>query len=190
MKTCLLGFTLSALLLSGRSWAQSCDCAYLTSEVSRLKAENAFLRKNAPKNSGAASVPTQSVPAQLASGGAQKQIVEQVEYSLVRATGNIKAQTVQVDILVKNVGPTRDLQFQGLLGVDAGGEQYQTYDVGFGNTTRSKVTTSVPVKAAGVIKKILPSVKSFSVLTFSVFRSDSGPGNPSFEFRNVPIVWK
>ncbi|SFQ56708.1 hypothetical protein [Hymenobacter arizonensis] len=186
----LLGCTLIALMISSHAWAQSCDCDYLKSEVSRLKAENAFLRKNAPKSVETASVPTQSVPAQPASAVAQKQTIEQVEYSLVRATGNIKAQTVQVDILVKNTGPTRDLQFQGLLGVDASGEQYQTYDVGFGNSPRSKVTTNVPVKAAGVIKKILPSVKSFSVLTFTVFRSDSGPGNPSFEFRNVPIVWK
>lgn len=179
---------MSALLISGQSWAQTTDCDYLKSEVSRLKAENAFLRKNAPKSASSAAAPIQSPPAQPAS--AQKQTVERVEYSLVRAVGNSKAQTVQVDLLVKNVGPTRDLQFQGLLGVDAGGEQYQTYDVGFGNTPRSKVTTDVPVKAAGVIKKILPSVKSFTVLTFSVYRENSGPGTPTFEFRNVPIVWK
>ena len=40
--------------------------------------------------------------------------MERIEYTLVRATGNIKAQTVQVDLLVKNVGPTRELQFQDL----------------------------------------------------------------------------
>lgn len=60
--------------------------------------------------------------------------MERIEYTLVRATGNIKAQTVQVDLLVKNVGPTRELQFQDLVGVDMGGEQYKTYDVGFGNS--------------------------------------------------------
>ena len=155
-----------------------------------MKAENAFLRKNAPKNTGIIAVPTSAAPAQPANSGSQKQTVEQVEYTLVRATGNSKTQTVQVDLLVKNVGPTRALQFQGLVGVDAGGEQYQTYDVGFGNSPRSSVTTNIPVKAAGVIKKIMPSVKSFSILTFSVYRSDSGPGTPSFEFRNVPIIWK
>ena len=190
MKIPLLGFMLSAWLIADQCQAQSCDCDYLKSEVSRLKAENAFLRKNAPKNSSTTAGPTPSAPAQPASAGSQKQTVEQVEYTLVRAVGNSKTQTVQVDLLVKNVGPTRALQFQGLVGVDAGGEQYQTYDVGFGSSPRSNVTTNVPVKAAGVIKKIMPAVKSFTILTFSVYRSDSGTGTPSFEFRNVPIVWK
>ena len=181
---------LSAWLMAGHCQAQSCDCDYLKSEVSRLKAENAFLRKNAPKGAGTAVAPPQTAPVQTTNAGGQKQTVEQVEYTLVRATGNRKTQTVQVDLLVKNVGPTRALQFQGLLGVDASGEQYQTYDVGFGNSPRSNVTTNVPVKAAGVITKILPSVQSFAVLTFSVYRSDSGPGTPSFAFQNVPISWK
>ena len=125
---------MSTLLFTSRSWAQSCDCDYLKSEVSRLKAENAFLRKNAPKSSGVVSAPTQAAPAQPGSASAQKQTVERIEYTLVRATGNIKAQTVQVDPLVKNVGPMRGLQFQDLVGVDMGGEQYKTYDVGFGNS--------------------------------------------------------
>jgi len=109
IKISLLGFALSTLLFTSRSWAQSCDCDYLKSEVSRLKAENAFLRKNAPKSSGVVSAPTQSAPAQPVSASAQKQTVERIEYTLVRATGNIKAQTVQVDLLVKNVVPTREL---------------------------------------------------------------------------------
>ena len=125
---------MSTLLFTSRSWAQSCDCDYLKSEVSRLKAENAFLRKNAPKSSGVVSAPTQAAPAQPVSASAQKQTVERIEYTLVRATGNIKAQTVQVDPLVKNVGPMRGLQFQDLVGVDIGGEQYKIYDVGFGNS--------------------------------------------------------
>ena len=125
---------MSTLLLTSRSWAQSCDCDYLKSEVSRLKAENAFLRKNAPKSSGVVSAPTQAAPAQPVSASAQKQTVERIEYTLVRATGNIKAQTVQVDPLVKNVGPMRGLQFQDLVGVDMGSEQYKIYDVGFGNS--------------------------------------------------------
>ena len=125
---------MSTLLFTSRSWAQSCDCDYLKSEVSRLKAENAFLRKNASKSSGVVSAPTQSAPAQPGSASVQKQAAERIEYILVRATGNIKAQTVQVDLLVKSVGPTRELQFQDLVGVDMGGEQYKTYDVGFGNS--------------------------------------------------------
>ena len=126
---------MSTLLFTSRSWAQSCDCDYLKSEVSRLKAENAFLRKNAPKSSGVVSAPTQAAPAQPVSASAQKQTVERIEYTLVRATGNIKAQTVQVDPLVKNVGPMRGLQFQDLVGVDMGSEQYKIYDVGFGNSS-------------------------------------------------------
>ena len=180
---------LSAWLMASHCQAQSCDCDYLKSEVSRLKAENAFLRKNAPKSAGATAA-SPAAPAQAANAGGQTQTVEQVEYTLVRATGNRKTQTVQVDLLVRNVGPTRALQFQGLLGVDAGGEQYQTYDVGFGSSPRSNVTTNVPVKAAGVITKILPSVQRFAVLTFSVYRSNSGPGTPNFVFQNVPINWK
>ena len=100
-----------------------------------MKAENAFLRKNAPKSSGVVCAPTQSAPAKPGSASAQKQAAERIEGTLVRATGNIKAQTVQVDLLVKNVGPTRELQFQDLVGVDMGGEQYKTYDVSFGNSS-------------------------------------------------------
>ena len=45
-----------------------------------------------------------------------------------------KLKPCRAHYLVKNVGPTRELQFQDLVGVDMGGEQYKTYDVGFGNS--------------------------------------------------------
>ena len=121
----------------------------------------------------------------------QTQTGEDVAYTLVSCTGSRKAQTVTVKFLVKNSGPTRDLQFAKLTAVDPAGTGYQTYDVGFGTTPRSSVATGINVKAAGVIKGILPSVKSFAIITLASYKKNSGPGKDvEMEYRDVPITWQ
>ena len=121
----------------------------------------------------------------------QTQTGEDVAYTLVSCTGSRKAQTVTVRFLVKNNGPTRDLQFAKLTAVDPAGTSYQTYDVGFGTTPRSSVATGINIKAAGVIKAVLPSVKSFALVTLASYKKNSGPGKDvEMEYRDVPITWQ
>ena len=75
-----------------------------------------------------------------------------------------------------STGATRDLQFIKLVAIDASGEQHPTYDVGIDTTPRIRVPTGVRVKAAGILKGVLPSVTSFSLITLSSYPKNVGPG--------------
>lgn len=172
MLKCFLPLLGLALLGNTAAQAQTkaCDCAALQAQLSRLKAENALLRQTQGKGSPALPfAPSSALPPQAQTG-------EDITYTLVSCTGDRKAQTVAVRFLVTNNGATRDLQFVKLVTIDASGEQHPTYDVGFGTTSRSSVPTGVPVKAAGILKGVLPSVTSFSLLTLSSYRQNVGPG--------------
>jgi hypothetical protein len=49
----------------------------------------------------------------------------------------------------------------------------------------------VPVKAAGSLKGVLPSVTSFSFITLSSYHKNVGPGKDvELTYRDVPIIWK
>jgi hypothetical protein len=180
---------LLGLALMGNTTAQAqskaCDCAALQAQLSRLQAENALLRQTQGKGSPASpSVPPAALPPQTQTG-------EDITYTLVSCTGDRKAQTVAVRFLVTNNGATRDLQFVKLVAIDASGEQHPTYDVGFGTTTRSSMPTGIAVKAAGILKGVLPSVTSFSLIILSSYHENVGPGKDvELTYRNVPITWK
>jgi hypothetical protein len=182
----------SGLLLASSAHAQtaSCDCDYLKSEIARVKAENAFLRKNAGK-SITVPPPALANAAGLTAAEPQTQTGENIAYTLVSCIGDRKAQTVTIQFLLKNSGATRDLQFLQLVAIDGSGEQHQTYNVGFGTTQRSSVPTGIAVKAAAVVAKVLPSVSSFAIVTLSSYKQDVGPGkNVELVYRDVPINWK
>lgn len=164
--------------------SKDCDCAALQAQLTRLKAENALLRQSQGKGSAVVPAPAIALPPQTQTG-------EDITYTLVSCTGDRKAQTVAVRFLITNTGATRDLQFVKLVAIDASGEQHSTYDVGFGTTPRSSVPTGVPVKAAGILKGVLPSVPSFSLITLSSYRKNVGPGKDvELTYREVPITWK
>jgi hypothetical protein len=189
MKLPFLGIALSAVLVSSAAQAQSTDCEFLKSEVARLKAENLYLRQNAGQKVTAS--PSSKPVAATASAGAQKETVEKVEVTVARCIGNRKTQTVSVELLLKNTGPTRDLQFEQITAIDAGGEEYRTFDIHIGSSgIRNKVPTDVAVKTRAVIPKILPATTSFQVLTCVVFSNVNIGRTINVEFRNVPIVWQ
>jgi hypothetical protein len=55
----------------------------------------------------------------------------------------------------------------------------------------SSVPTGVPVKAASILKGVLPSVTSFSLITLSSYHKNVGPGKDvEFTHREVPITRK
>ncbi|UOG75624.1 hypothetical protein MTX78_03300 [Hymenobacter tibetensis] len=193
MKLPLLSIALGTVFLSSTAQAQSTDCDFLKSEVARLKAENTYLRNNAGKKltASTSAQPVATTATSTATANVQKEIVEKVEVTIARCIGNRKTQTVSVELLLKNTGPTRDLQFQQITGVDAAGEEYRTFDIQIGSGgIRNKVPTDVAIKTRAVIPKILPATKSFQVLTCMVF-SDVNIGRTiNLEFRNVPIVWQ
>jgi hypothetical protein len=193
MKLHLLSIALGTVFLTTTAQAQSTDCDFLKSEVARLKAENAYLRNNAGKKltASTSAQPVATTAAATPTANAQKETVEKVEVTIARCVGNRKTQTVSVELLLKNTGPTRDLQFEQITGIDAGGEEYRTFDIHIGSGgIRNKVPTDVAVKTRAVIPKILPATKSFQVLTCMVF-SDINIGRTiNLEFRNVPIVWQ
>jgi hypothetical protein len=176
-----------ALIENTTAQAQSkaCDCATLQAQLSQLKAENTQLRQNQGKGSPISpSAPSTALPPQTQTG-------EDITYTLVSCTGDRKAQTVAVRFLVTNNSATRDLQFVKLVAIDASGEQHPTYDVGFGTSPRSSVPTGIAVKAAGILKGVLPSVTSFSIITLSSYYKNVGPGkNVELTYRDVPITWK
>ncbi|MGI4743331.1 MAG: hypothetical protein ACRYG7_49905 [Janthinobacterium lividum] len=180
----LLGLTLLGNT-TAQAQSKACDCAALQAQLTRLKAENALLRQSQGKGSATLpAAPARALPPQTQTG-------EDITYTLVSCTGDRKAQTVAVRFLVTNTGATRDLQFVKLVAIDASGEQHSTYDVGFGNTPRSSVPTGVPVKAAGILKGVLPSVTSFSLITLSSYHKNVGPGKDvELTYREVPITWK
>lgn len=170
---------------TAQSTTAATDCDFLKSEVARLKAENAFLRKNAAKTSSA--VGTAAVPA--ASLG--KQMADKVEFSLVKCEGNSKTQTVTVELLLTNTGATRPLQFAQVSAVDTGGDEYKTFDIYVGsNALRNDLPTGVPVKARFLIPKVLPSTKSFARLACPVYTLNEPGRETVVEFRTVPITWK
>ncbi|WP_139255047.1 hypothetical protein [Hymenobacter psychrophilus] len=167
----------------------------MKSEVSRLKAENSFLRKKlAVATAGSTLAPGRATPAvstgvSLATIG--KETVERVEFSLVKCEGNRKAQTVTVELLLRNMAPTRDLQFASAKGIDASGEEYKTYDIHIGSgNDRNALPTNVPVKTRITIPKVLPTTQSLVLFACPVY-SDSQPGREVMvQFENVPIAWK
>lgn len=188
MKRVFASLLLGSLWLPASAQAQATDCEFLKSEVARLKAENAFLRKKLPAGSTASTSAT-SAPAVSQTG--QKQTVQQVDITLLRCVGNAKTQTVTVEMLLRNTGPTRALQFEKITAVGASGEEYVTFDIKIGSGgIRNELATNVSVAAKAFIPKVLPSVKTLQVLSCPVYDTNSPGRTVAVEFRNVPITWK
>jgi hypothetical protein len=187
------------LLLGQSATAQTAmdECEKLKIDNAKLKFENANLKKGiiahspttAPVQvtSGQMSGPTPSGPTQ----GGQHQIVQKVDFSLVKCQGNPKGQTAAITFLLTNAAANRDVQFMNFKVVDENGDEYQTDDIMVGSgRRRGSLATGVPVKAISTISKILPSIKQFKLVSFEIYQEGSVGRTDVVEFRNVPISWK
>lgn len=189
----------AAFLLLGASAvsAQTMDeCEKLKIDNAKLKFENANLKKGIIAHSSA-TVPVQTAgPARASAAsptqGTQQQSAYKVDYKLVKCQGDAKMQTVTITFLLTNSGPNTDRRFPSLKAVDESGEEYSSFktQIGSGAIQTARLATGVPIKAVGIIPKILPTTKKFKLVTFAAWGGEHPGGTIPIEFRDVAITWK
>jgi hypothetical protein len=174
MRTSLLTITLC--LSSFLTFAQAnCDS---------VKKENAYLRKALSLNE----------PIKEAKSG-------DLTFSIVKVTGNIKTQTITVEILIKNAGKNLESFGSQVNSVsDLNGNKYLLGEAYIGNeriylSMHEDLFRDAPLKCKYVFKGIEPEVKIIKLFNYPV--KYHVPGTNSFdfveesvEFRDFPISWK
>lgn len=121
-------------------------------------------------------------------------------YSVTKVEGNIKAQTVTIEVLIKNSAKNLEGFTTGVNSVlDANGNEYLLDQAYYGaekaRFSSAKLFRDAPLKCKYIFKGIQPEVKMVKLLNFPV--KYHVPGTNSFdfvdegvEFRDIPIVWK
>jgi hypothetical protein len=178
------------------------ECEKLKIDNAKLKFENANLRKGIIAHSPATATPQttdQAARPNLTSSqlAAQRQTDYDVEYTLVKCQGSAKAQTVTLTFLLTNSAANQVRKITRLKAIDEQGDEYavEGYQakLGSGSSVYTTLATGVPIKAVVVVPKILPKVKTFKLVTFTVYgenhpASPAG-GNIDLEYRDVAISW-
>lgn len=123
-----------------------------------------------------------------------------LEFTITKIEGNIKAQTVTIEILIKNSGKNLEAFTTGVNSIlDPNGNEYLLGKAYYGaeeaRFSTAKLFRDAPLKCKYIFKGIEPEIKMIKLFNFPV--KYHVPGTNSFdfvddsvEFRDFKISWK
>ncbi len=143
------------------------------SDCDKIKAENDYLRK-------ALKIVT---PVKLITSS-------KIDFNLVSCKGNIKEQTVTVQLILTNHAANQEFQFSSATAVDIEGNEFKYNKIKLGSEgSRNKIYTDVPIKTLITFSMVLPSVKLMKLIAVEYY-DDERPGRSiGFEYKDIPVEW-
>ena len=123
-----------------------------------------------------------------------------LEFSVTKVEGNIKAQTVTIEVLIKNSGKNLEAFTTGINSIlDPNGNEYLLGKAYYGaeeaRFTSAKLFRDAPLRCKYIFNGVQPEIKYVKLFNFPV--KYHVPGTNSFdfveegvEFRDFKITWK
>ena len=158
MKRIILVFTLIALSKTFVLSQSKCDS---------IKLENEYLRKIVSLNQ-----PSQEV------------VIDNIEYKLVKCLGNIKAQTITMEVLIKNKNANKELLVDKGNCIDLVGNTYE--EIVSYPKINTEIITNVPLRMKLNFKGLLSDTKFIKLFKFHAFTGE----HFDIEFKDISVIWK
>lgn len=121
----------------------------------------------------------------------QSTFSDNIEFKLLKAVGNSKAQTITITIVLTTTAANWYIMSSVKSIIDPEGNEYKlkSYTLGATNYgSRIDLTTNVPIRCTYTFGGVLPDVRTIKLFDYKYTHSWGEPF--SVEFRDVPVEWR